>query len=1278
MNRLKVTLIFAFFLIAVLPLGALVHISNAVYTSIIHKEVGNSLSAIADHKLTRWQDFEHQQRQRIRLISRSSALQQSIASLRAELQRGGNSNQIEGNRIVGNIVREIKSADGFHGFYLIDLNGVILYQDKHRESAGQSLYEGRYHGGGLQHLFDRALRSPEPVMSPFIDDVDEPGHFSFYIAAPMMDGSEVAAIIIKQFDNRELINIAQDYTGIGDTGEIVFTKRHKGSALLMAPLRHVEDASFKKRIELNGQWAKPVREALAGRSGVEPSFDYRQRRVLAAWHPIKSAGLGMVVKIDEAEAFSQLHAHRRDILLLLAVAIVFVGLAGFLLSRAIIQPIDRMARAAKQITQGDLQHKVPNSKWFELAQLGKALNTMVAHLRETISSVEADLWYKDSMTKLSEVLGADQSSQLLAKHVIRVLSEQLKAQAATFYYCVGDHLELLGHYGMGEAPELQAIVSAEHGLIGQVLQDKKVIEVNSEGDDAIEIMIRSCCQKSAANSLLIIPLLYHGQLIGVIELAWLGRVHARALELLDYSSESICLALIAAEQRLQVQTMLEQSQAQTEELQLQQQALSVAKEETERQARELEVASRYKSEFLANMSHELRTPLNSLLILARSLMDNEDGNLKEDEVESATVIHESGKHLLGLINDILDISKVESGKMQLNAERLNVEDVLFSVQSRFEHMAKEKGFEFRLEKTEDVPDSIYTDGAKLNQILINLLGNAIKFTAEGSVTLRLHQGLNGQGQKCINFSVEDTGIGIPEDKLQNIFQAFQQVDGSISRVYGGTGLGLSIARKLAQVLDGDILVNSVLNEGSCFRLEIPLRQVDETKCAAALTQEPVALPQPEEQKRQYVDDREDLDSEKPLLLIVEDDDIFSGVLLDACHQQACQAIIAGDGETGIELAGQFPVQGVILDYMLPGLDGCDVLAALKSNPVTQDLPVHVFTALDGLSDMQIMGAAGKTLKPSSPSGIKNVIQRLINPEQSNLSMLVVEDDHATFLALTRLLKMTGVSLTQASSGQKAVAMLKGEPFDGLILDLGLPDTNGFDLLLELDGDDTTELPPVIIYTARDLTIEEQDKLGRFTQQIVIKSDDSAQRMLDEVQTFASLVSRSREIEQELQGAIVEEAPALEISAAPELLTSPGDAVDAIEVEGRALLLVDDDMRNTFALAKVLRKKGMIVHLAPGGEEALSLLESEEGIELVLMDIMMPEMDGYEATRRIRGMEGLADIPIIALTANAMKGDRDKCIQAGASDYLSKPVDIDALLPLLHDWLQPRPESREAG
>jgi len=1049
-----------------------------------------------------------------------------------------------------------------------------------------------------------------------------------------------------------------------------------------------------------------------------------------------------------------------------------------------------MAEKARLIADGDLSQTVSSTSWLEFNKLGDALNNMLGTLRSTIASVNADLWYKDGITKISEVVGADQATPVLAKNIVRTLVDHLDAQAGVIYSHVGPRLELLGYYGLGEDPDVPNELGADEGLLGQAAQDKKMIVIN--GDKDTNIHIRSGLQESPARSLIIAPLIYHGQVVAVIEIAWLGSIPERAEQLLNFASESISLAIIAADQRKQVQQMLEESQAQTEELQVQQEELRVtneelrkksielrvqsdvlkrAKLETDRQAQELEASSRYKSEFLANMSHELRTPLNSLLILARSLSDNDDANLSADEVESAKVIHDSGKHLLTLINDILDISKVESGKMQINIEDVVVADLLGSLSSRFNHMAKEKGSTFSIKVSRDTPETVATDGAKLNQVLTNLIGNAIKFTENGKVDVLVKPVRGSDKKQMLDISVIDTGIGIPDDKRETIFRAFQQVDGSISRSFGGTGLGLSIAKKLAEVLGGDIVVTSELGKGSCFSLTLPTRlEARVVEDAETEGRSNVSVGMDEEfeaflglpaqsnvettlSSPKFDDDRNCLDKEKPLLLVVEDDPKFAKILLDACHQQNCQAVVAMDGEIGVAMAEQFPVQGVVLDYMLPGLDGGDVLAALKSSEATRNLPVHVLTALDGLSDMQVLGAIGKSVKPTSAAEIKTIISQLLAKESQELQLLVVEDDHATFLALTRLLKSVGVKLSQAQSGAEALKELKAKEYDGVILDLGLPDTNGFDLLDRIQEDQTVNLPPVIVYTGQDLTQEEQDRLSRFTKQVVIKSDQSAERMLEEVHAFASLVSRSNKIKMSLDnnansntlmerfadigedaGGDEENSPLQDgaIEARPEananavkppaekqayarLTDTPDDmivvsnssdtprnssenkpqssegAVSAprnegeieamislgasaqFNFKGRTLLLVDDDMRNTFALAKVLRKKGLIVHLAPGGSEAIVEMESNDAIELVLMDIMMPEMDGYEATKRIRKLAGCAQTPIIAVTANAMVGDKEKCLKAGANDYLSKPVDIDRLLALLALWLPAQAE-----
>jgi len=1392
MNRLKVTLIAAFFLIATIPLALMVLLSQNLFGDIIHKEVGNSLGAIADYKLRQLDIYEKSMRSRLKYLPRSRVLIDAVDQHVSALSKNGIDTEAASHsqRYLKSIMWELQAGSGSFNAYIISPDGVVVYQNNIQDDLNTNILSGRYRGSSLSAVFSDVKANRKVATSSFLPYEPSNNVYSFFGATPLLDDGKLVGVLVEQYDNSAISSIATDYTGLGLSGEVVFAVYNDDDALVIAPLRHNSTAAFNMKIAPGQESGTPIHEGLKGNRGVGHSKDYRGTEVLAAWRYIPSLNWGVVVKIDAAEAFAMENSERESIVWIFVLLLTLVSVSGVLIANRILRPVSSMAEKARLIADGDLSQTVSSTSWLEFNKLGDALNNMLGTLRSTIASVNADLWYKDGITKISEVVGADQATPVLAKNIVRTLVDHLDAQAGVIYSHVGPRLELLGYYGLGEDPDVPNELGADEGLLGQAAQDKKMIVIN--GDKDTNIHIRSGLQESPARSLIIAPLIYHGQVVAVIEIAWLGSIPERAEQLLNFASESISLAIIAADQRKQVQQMLEESQAQTEELQVQQEELRVtneelrkksielrvqsdvlkrAKLETDRQAQELEASSRYKSEFLANMSHELRTPLNSLLILARSLSDNDDANLSADEVESAKVIHDSGKHLLTLINDILDISKVESGKMQINIEDVVVADLLGSLSSRFNHMAKEKGSTFSIKVSRDTPETVATDGAKLNQVLTNLIGNAIKFTENGKVDVLVKPVRGSDKKQMLDISVIDTGIGIPDDKRETIFRAFQQVDGSISRSFGGTGLGLSIAKKLAEVLGGDIVVTSELGKGSCFSLTLPTRlEARVVEDAETEGRSNVSVGMDEEfeaflglpaqsnvettlSSPKFDDDRNCLDKEKPLLLVVEDDPKFAKILLDACHQQNCQAVVAMDGEIGVAMAEQFPVQGVVLDYMLPGLDGGDVLAALKSSEATRNLPVHVLTALDGLSDMQVLGAIGKSVKPTSAAEIKTIISQLLAKESQELQLLVVEDDHATFLALTRLLKSVGVKLSQAQSGAEALKELKAKEYDGVILDLGLPDTNGFDLLDRIQEDQTVNLPPVIVYTGQDLTQEEQDRLSRFTKQVVIKSDQSAERMLEEVHAFASLVSRSNKIKMSLDnnansntlmerfadigedaGGDEENSPLQDgaIEARPEananavkppaekqayarLTDTPDDmivvsnssdtprnssenkpqssegAVSAprnegeieamislgasaqFNFKGRTLLLVDDDMRNTFALAKVLRKKGLIVHLAPGGSEAIVEMESNDAIELVLMDIMMPEMDGYEATKRIRKLAGCAQTPIIAVTANAMVGDKEKCLKAGANDYLSKPVDIDRLLALLALWLPAQAE-----
>ncbi|MFW5451772.1 MAG: response regulator [Methylophagaceae bacterium] len=719
-------------------------------------------------------------------------------------------------------------------------------------------------------------------------------------------------------------------------------------------------------------------------------------------------------------------------------------------------------------------------------------------------------------------------------------------------------------------------------------------------------------------------------------------------------------------QRQRIIEANEELQANSEELEAQQQELRVANEEltlktesletsrqqTELKATELEETSRYKSEFLANMSHELRTPLNSLLILSNSLADNEDGNLSEDEIESATVIQDSGKHLLNLINEILDLSKVESGKMTVENRTIKISILATALRSRFNHMAEDKGINFLIRIADDVPLEFMSDETKLNQILTNLISNAIKFTDQGEVSLNIDyiQSTNilDNQDSALSFAVTDSGLGIAKEQHQTIFEAFQQADGSTSRQYGGTGLGLSIVRTFSELLGGKLSLESELGQGSTFTLYMPEHPVDlvSTDTIAPPISTKVVPFKVKNSPPPFEDDRDQLDPNKTLFLIIEDDAKFAKILFEACHQQQAQAIIACDGETGINLATTYNVTGIILDIMLPDIDGKGVMSVLKAYSATQHIPVHVISAVDDLMDMTSFGVIGQLVKPVSKEEITAVLEQLESAfTSSKIDLLLIEDDKNNVRALRKLLDEDRVSLSYVYSGKEAIEILKNQHFTAVIMDLGLPDMTGFELLDILAKDEQLRLPPVIVHTGKELSDTEYKQLSETTESIVIKSVSSPERLKDEVHLFINTLNN------------------------PTASNSKKLAdIDDVNLAGKIVLLVDDDMRNTFALAKVLRKKDLIVHIAPSGKGALSLLAEHSDIDIVLMDIMMPEMDGYEAMGHIRDQIQYEDLPIIALTAKAMSGDKEKCLEAGASDYLTKPVDVQKLLIMMQVWV----------
>ena len=906
-------------------------------------------------------------------------------------------------------------------------------------------------------------------------------------------------------------------------------------------------------------------------------------------------------------------------------------------------------------------------------------------------------------------------------------------------------LLLVASYGYKERKSLANRFKVGEALIGQAALERKVIVITQAPEHYITIA--SGLGEAAPTSIIVVPVLFEETVMAVIELASFAPFSEVQQTFLEMLSESIGVVLntINANMRteellLQSQSLTQDLQSQSEELQAQQDELRRSNAELEAQtatlraseellqtqqeelqqtneeleersqqleeqntrieiknaeiedarsaleekAEQLALSSKYKSEFLANMSHELRTPLNSLLILAKLLGDNVDGNLTAKQIEFANTIHNAGAELLSLINDILDLSKVEAGKMDVHTAEVSVAEELASLERSFMPVAAEKGLTFELDFAESALPTVYTDQQRLQQVLKNLLSNAFKFTETGGVVLRVAQAPPGRqfasetlagAAHVVGFSVVDTGVGIAADKLRVIFEAFQQADGTTSRRYGGTGLGLSISREIARLLGGEIHVESAPGEGSTFTLYLPDVFVDHAPEAtgaeflaavtAGLTPATAALPQPTNGgdpdvddfdlsllvPSEVQDDRDAIEAGDRVVLIVEDDADFARTELEIARERGFKGLVALRGDTGLALAREFRPDAIVLDMTLPVLDGWTVLDRLKRHPSTRHIPVHIVSGVEEAQPALMAGAAAVVKKPASIEvlqavfgGIESFIDRAVR------RLLVVDDDEVQRAAIIELVGGDGdVEIVAVGSSEEALAALdSGPPFDCMVLDLKLPKMTGFDLLEKVKTSESSHGLPVIVYTGKELTRREETKLKRYAETIVVKDARSPERLLDETSLFlhrveSKLPESKRKMLEQLHN------------------------TDALFL-GKKILIVDDDVRNVFALASALEANGMEVLFAENGREGIEALKANAAVDLVLMDVMMPEMDGYETTQAIRKLPEFEKLPIIALTAKAMRGDRERSIAAGASDYITKPVDTDQLLSLMRVWL----------
>ena len=815
--------------------------------------------------------------------------------------------------------------------------------------------------------------------------------------------------------------------------------------------------------------------------------------------------------------------------------------------------------------------------------------------------------------------------------------------------------------------------------------------ISDPNDDLVPV--GSVSFKAMPRNVVVLPVLFENQLKAVIELASLKTFNTLQIAFLEQLTDSFGTVLNSIEATMQTEGLLTQSQELAGELQAQKRELQQTNDQLEQkaqqlaernveverkndeieqarraleeQASELALTSKYKSEFLANMSHELRTPLNSVLILSQQLSENADGNLVPKQVEFARTIYSAGADLLNLITDILDLSKIESGTVTVEAEEIDLPNLIDAVSRQFRHEAERRQLDFGVDVDPNIGRSIVTDSKRLQQVLKNLMSNSLKFTEEGSVTLGVsvagsgwnpHHAVLNQASMVVAFEVTDTGIGIPLEKQKIIFEAFQQADASTSRKYGGTGLGLAICRELANLLGGELTLRSSPGSGSTFILYLPVRYAGSVAAQRAPSggeQQPSTFRQipriPERPTEHIPDDRLNIQPGDPTLLIVEDDPHYARILAGLARDQNFKVLMAARGADAINLAQQYSPTAISLDVFLPDTLGWNVLSQLKQNSETRHIPVQVVTADEDRQHGLSRGAFSFLTKPANAHDLENELIRIRNyAGRRQKRLLVVEDNAAELMSITELLGHDDVEIHTATTGKECLEAIRGEPFDCVVLDLRLPDLSGFDVLKQIAAERDVADVPVVVFTGRELTAAEDTLLHSMARSIVVKDVKSPERLLDETALFLHRVVADLPPEKQrmLQRLYSSDEPLATHTA----------------------LLVDDDARNVFALSSVLERRGMNVLTATTGLEAIELIEKTPQLAIVLMDIMMPGMDGYQAIGAIRKNPMHRRLPIIALTAKAMKGDREKCLEAGASDYLAKPVDTEQLLSTLRNWL----------
>ncbi len=971
-----------------------------------------------------------------------------------------------------------------------------------------------------------------------------------------------------------------------------------------------------------------------------------------------------------------------------------IGFAGLVVvlafslsvSHSVLRNIRQLSSGLSRFATGEFGSQIPTSGLDELAKLAREANQMATDLQRLAEQRERDDWLKESQARLSDELRGDVEPALLAERVVRFVALRTGAVAAALYLLEDGGLRLRGRYAISASVEFIALdplsrASSGEGLLVEATRAPGLVVVDEV--PAGYLNVKSGLGEGSPSTLVFLPLTRSSETIGVLELALFKACSPEVRELLSSVQEMLVVSLQAARSRAALREALERTQHQAErlaaqeeelrannqELHSQHEELRVANSELEKQrlalsqqngeleearrrlqqkAEELGKMSTYKSQFLANMSHELRTPLNSMLLLSHLLAENENKALSEKQVEYAKTIHSAGGDLLNLINQVLDLAKIEAGRQDLALEQTSLQRFADYSKRVFEPLANEKQLRLSIEVAPDVPETITTDAQRVERILTNLLGNAVKFTDRGEVTLRIGRAAPGtqfsrpelRADNCLAFAVSDTGIGIAQEAHDRVFAPFEQIESHSTRRYAGTGLGLAISRESAALLGGELQLESRPQQGSTFTCFLPLNRPLEAGGSS----------RPSANKPKIADDREQLPESSPHLLVIEDDAVLAEQLVDIIHARRLKAVVATTGEEGMRWARLHKPEGIILDVTLPDIDGWTVMERLRTQPATREIPVHFISGVDSPDRGLALGAIGYLMKPASHSELALAVRALTPGSEANgRRILVVEDSAAEGDSLCELLQREHFEAKRVGSAREALEALEKQRYQCMILDLGLPDMDGLAVLETLRARGAVDAPRVIVHTGRALDKRETQQLEAYAEAVVLKQGNSAARLLEEIRLFVSHVRDTL-------------TPRARSQIPPPL------AANDVSFSGAKLLLAEDDMRTVYALSALLTSKGATVLVADTGKEALELLNKNPDLDGVLMDIMMPEMDGYQATRELRQDARFQHLPVIALTAKAMKGERERCLEAGASDYLTKPIDTDQLLQTLQVWL----------